>query len=119
MGSGTTLTAALILGDQMTIAHVGDSRAYAIDPHGRHQLLTHDHSLVKRLEEIGQISPEQASIHPQRNVLYRALRSGRSVGAGYYPAYILPVIVKLILCTDGLWGVVPENELLDIICFYT
>lgn len=52
-GSGTTITAALVLGQQVTIGHVGDSRAYAIYPDGRMDPLTRDHSLVKRLEELG------------------------------------------------------------------
>ena len=75
-GSGTTLTAALVLGQQVTIAHVGDSRAYMIYPDGRSEVITRDHSLVKRLEELGQLTSEEASIHPQRNVLYRALGQG-------------------------------------------
>src|SRR4030042_4182433 len=49
-GSGTTLTTALIIGDQLTIAHVGDSRAYSISSDGKLKPLTHDHSLIKRLE---------------------------------------------------------------------
>ena len=76
LGGGTTLTAALIIGDQMTIAHVGDSRAYALYPDGRMETLTRDHSLVKRLEELGQITSEEAATHPQRNVLYRAIGQG-------------------------------------------
>jgi PPM family protein phosphatase len=75
-GSGTTVTAALVLGQQMTIGHVGDSRAYALRSGGRIDTLTRDHSLVKRLEELGQISSEEAAAHPQRNVLYRALGQG-------------------------------------------
>ena len=114
MGSGTTLTAALIVGDQITIAHVGDSRAYAIDHTGHHQLLTHDHSLVKRLEEIGQITPEEASVHPKRNLLYRALGQGDQLEPDI-TSFSTCDWSKLILCTDGLWGVVPENEFLHII----
>ena len=72
-GGGTTMTAVLIMGDQITIAHVGDSRAYAVYADGHMQVLTRDHSLVKRLEELGQLTPEEAAQHPQRNVLYRAL----------------------------------------------
>jgi PPM family protein phosphatase len=114
MGSGTTLTAALILGDQMTIAHVGDSRAYAISPEGRLQLLTHDHSLVKRLEEIGQITPAEASIHPKRNLLYRALGQGEQLEPDItsYPAH---QGLQLLLCTDGLWGAITEDELQSIV----
>src|SRR5512143_1620332 len=59
-GSGTTLTAALVLGQQVTIGHVGDSRAYAVFPAGRIEQLTHDHSLVKRLEELGHLNKEEA-----------------------------------------------------------
>ncbi len=114
MGSGTTLTAALIVGDQITIAHVGDSRAYAIDHHGKLQLLTHDHSLVKRLEEIGQITPEEASVHPKRNLLYKALGQGDQLEPDI-TSFSSHDWSKLILCSDGLWGVVPENELIHII----
>jgi len=114
LGGGTTLTAALILGEQITLAHVGDSRAYMIDPQGNLQLLTHDHSLVKRLEEIGQISPEQASIHPQRNVLYRALGQGEAFTPDISTLQLRPGSYILI-CTDGLWGVVPEKELVGVI----
>ncbi|OGO14283.1 MAG: hypothetical protein A2029_07260 [Chloroflexi bacterium RBG_19FT_COMBO_47_9] len=113
-GSGTTLTAGLILGDQMTIAHVGDSRMYMISPDGNLQLLTHDHSLVKRLEEIGQISPEQASTHPQRNVLYRALGQGEPFEPDI-ATFHLQSGSQLVLCTDGLWGQVSENDLVDVI----
>ena len=77
-GSGTTLTAALVLGQQVTIAHVGDSRAYAIFQAGRVEQLTHDHSLVKRLEELGHLNKEEAANFPHRNVLIRALDRGRT-----------------------------------------
>jgi len=114
LGGGSTLTAALIFGDQMTIAHVGDSRAYIYSPGGGLQLLTHDHSLVKRLEEIGQISPEQVSNHPQRNVLYRALGQADPLDPDI-ATYHLVEGTRIILCTDGLWGVISENEMTDIV----
>jgi protein phosphatase len=66
-GGGTTLTDALVLGDQVTIGHVGDSRAYFAGPDGEMKEITKDHSLVKRLLELGQISEKEASVHPQRN----------------------------------------------------
>ena len=75
-GGGTTMTAVMVIGSRMTVAHVGDSRAYAVYMDGRMQVLTRDHSLVRRLEELGQITPEEASNHPQRHVLYRALGLG-------------------------------------------
>jgi len=113
-GGGTTLTAAIMIGNQMTIAHVGDSRAYTVHPDGFMQPLTRDHSLVKRLEELGQITSEEAAIHPQRNVLYRALGQGEPFEpeVGTFP---LTHSGYLLICTDGLWGSVPEAKISEII----
>jgi serine/threonine protein phosphatase PrpC len=113
-GGGTTLTAVLILGNQMTIAHVGDSRVYTVDTHGKMFPLTRDHSLVKRLEELGQLTPEEAAVHPQRNVLYRALGQGEPIEPEIISAPF-PKSGYLLICSDGLWGVVEENEISDII----
>lgn len=113
-GGGTTLTAVLILGEQMILAHVGDSRAYAVAPDGNMQSLTRDHSLVKRLEELGQISHEEAANHPQRNVLYRALGQGEPFDPDIRNLQ-LPSSGHLLLCSDGLWGVVDESEIVRII----
>jgi serine/threonine protein phosphatase PrpC len=113
-GGGTTLTAALILGDQLTLTHVGDSRAYYFDPQGNMKLLTRDHSLVKRLEEIGQISAEQALTHPQRNVLYRALGQGEPFEPDIASIQIHPGC-QLLICSDGLWGVITEEDLAAIV----
>ena len=112
-GSGTTLTAALVLGQQVTIGHVGDSRAYAIH-HGSGETLTRDHSLVKRLEELGQISSEEAAIHPQRNVLYRALGQGEVLEPDIFTAPF-PQPGYLLLCSDGLWSVIPEINLFNFV----
>jgi PPM family protein phosphatase len=109
-GSGTTLTAALVLGQQMTIGHVGDSRAYAIHQYGGGEILTRDHSLVKRLEELGQISPEEAAIHPQRNVLYRALGQGEVLEPDIFTAPF-PQSGYLLLCSDGLWSVLSDSTI--------
>lgn len=109
-GSGTTLTAVLVLGQQMTIAHVGDSRAYSVQPNGQVTLLTRDHSLVRRLEELGQITSDEAAVHPQRNVLYRALGQGEFIEADVFTAQF-PTPGYLFICSDGLWGVVSEDEI--------
>lgn len=113
-GGGTTVTTVLILGEQMTIAHVGDSRVYAVDPSGALDPLTRDHSLVKRLQELGQISSEEAAIHPQRNVLYRALGQGEP----FEPEIISmkrPDEGYLLVCSDGLWSIVDEEKISEII----
>jgi PPM family protein phosphatase len=113
-GGGTTLTAALVLGQQMTIGHVGDSRAYAIHTDGRVEVLTRDHSLVKRLEELGQITPDEAPAHPQRNVLYRALGQGEAFEPDIF-SMPFPQPGSLLLCSDGLWSVLPEDDLCNLV----
>lgn len=113
-GGGTTLTAVLVLGEQIVLAHVGDSRAYMVDPEGKMTTLTRDHSLVRRLEELGQISHEEAAMHPQRNVLYRALGQGEPFDPDI-KSMQLPENGHLLICSDGLWGVVTEEEMSRII----
>ncbi len=113
-GSGTTLTAALVLGQQMTIGHVGDSRAYALRTDGRVEVLTRDHSLVKRLEELGQISSEEGAAHPQRNVLYRALGQGEVLEPDIFTTPF-PQPGYLLLCSDGLWSVLPDDNLFNLV----
>ncbi len=113
-GGGTTLTAALILGSQLTIAHVGDSRAYLISPDGNMEALTRDHSLVNRLVELGQITTDEAALHPQRNVLYRALGQGEPVDPDVRTTH-LPESGYVLLCSDGLWSVVSDDEINAIV----
>jgi PPM family protein phosphatase len=110
-GSGTTLTAALVLGQQITVAHVGDSRAYFVYPDGRIETVTRDHSLVKRLEELGHISAEEAENYPHRNVLYRALGQGEILEPDIF-TLAFPQPGYLMLCSDGLWGVVSEQDII-------
>ena len=113
-GSGTTLTAALVLGQQMTIGHVGDSRAYGFQTDGRIEIITRDHSLVKRLVELGQISSEEAVSHPQRNVLYRALGQGEVLEPDIFTTPF-PQPGYLLLCSDGLWSVLPDDNLCNLV----
>jgi serine/threonine protein phosphatase PrpC len=113
-GSGTTVTAALVLGQQLTIGHVGDSRAYLLYSDQRMETITRDHSLVRRLEELGQITAAEAAVHPQRNVLYRALGQGETLEPDL-STIPFPVGGYLLLCSDGLWGVVPDDEIQKII----
>ncbi|HQV63028.1 MAG TPA: protein phosphatase 2C domain-containing protein [Anaerolineales bacterium] len=110
-GSGTTVTAALVLGQQVTIAHVGDSRAYSIYPDGRIDTITRDHSLVKRLEELGHLSKDEAENFPHRNVLIRALGQGETLEADIF-TIPFPQGGYLMICSDGLWGVISEKEIL-------
>jgi len=113
-GSGTTLTAALVVGQQITVAHVGDSRAYFVYPDGRIEAITRDHSLVQRLQELGHITQEEAENYPHRNVLYRALGQGEILEPDIFNSGF-PQPGILMLCSDGLWGVVAEQDLVRAI----
>lgn len=111
--AGTTLTCAFILGTNAFIAHVGDSRAYLVSRNSIRQI-TQDHSLVNRLIELGQITPDEAKTHPQRNVLYRAVGRAGSLEVDTH-LQSLPANGSLLLCCDGLWGLVPEADILSIV----
>lgn len=111
--SGTTLTAALIFGRRLYIAHVGDSRAYMLDDNEL-KLVTTDHSYVRRLQEAGQLTEEEAASHPHRNMLYMAVGQGSNLDVETFTKS-LPKSGKLILCSDGLWGLVTEQMIKEIL----
>lgn len=108
-GGGTTLTLALVLDDHVYSAHVGDSRLYLVDNNGDFQLKTKDHSLVKRLVDLGEITEAEAAEHPQRNVLYRALGQSEDLTADV-DDFIMEPGEKLVICSDGLWGMVSQEQ---------
>ncbi len=113
-GGGTTMTTVLITDNLMTIAHIGDSRAYLIGQDGSSEVLTRDHSFVKKLIELGHITAAEAAVHPQRNVLYRALGQGDTFEPDIATSP-LPQKAHLLICSDGLWGVIAENEIIQAI----
>lgn len=110
---GTTVTSVTIVGNMAYIAHVGDSRAYLINRDGIEQL-TRDHSLVQRLIELGQLTPEEAIEHPQRNVLYRAIGQGDVLDVDALTRQLLPGSY-LLICSDGLWNLVSNEEILSMV----
>jgi serine/threonine protein phosphatase PrpC len=108
-GMGTTLTAALVIGQDLYVAHIGDSRCYIINDREMLQV-TRDHSLVQQLVDDGLLTPEQARIHPRRNEITRVL--------GYMPDTAPDLFqVKLyagdniLLCSDGLHGVLDPDAI--------
>lgn len=110
-GMGTTCTAVVIRARELYFAHVGDSRLYLVRE-GKICLLTRDHSYVNRLVESGIVRPEDAEKHPQRHILTAALGSGVEVAMdGAEKTLTLQTGDELVLCTDGLWGVMSEEEL--------
>jgi serine/threonine protein phosphatase PrpC len=110
-GMGTTCTALVVRGRELYFAHVGDSRLYLVRGASIRRL-TRDHSYVSRLVESGIVRAEDAEKHPQRHILTAALGAGRDVAVdGAEPGVILRPGDDLLLCTDGLWSVVTEEEL--------
>ena len=108
---GTTCTAVVLRGADAYLAHVGDSRAYLIQD-GRIRQLTRDHSLVAQLVRDGQLTPEQAKVDPRRNVVTRSVGVGPHVEIDAEP---VPVMLRagdtVLVCSDGLHGVVADEEL--------
>lgn len=110
-GMGTTLTAAYVEGDKVSIGHVGDSRAYLLRD-GRLRRLTSDHSLVEELRRQGRITEEEATDHPQRSVITRALGPDDQVEVDTLTERARNGDVFL-LCSDGLTTMLSEDEIRD------
>ncbi|MBO9308752.1 MAG: Stp1/IreP family PP2C-type Ser/Thr phosphatase [Chloroflexi bacterium] len=110
---GTTVTAAVVHGKIAYLAHVGDSRAYYITQDSIVQL-TKDHSLVQRLIDLEHLTPDEAAVHPHRNVLYRAIGQTKSLEVD---SFMKPLEdgSRLLLCSDGLWNMVDEERIRQIV----
>ena len=101
-----------MLGRQLFLAHVGDSRAYWLVD-GELQRLTKDHSLVQRLQDEGKLTSEEAANFQFRNILMRALGQDEELLVDV-DSRVLPSSGKLLLCSDGLCGEVSDAEILRI-----
>lgn len=112
-GMGTTVVACLADDDTVSVAHVGDSRAYLVRD-GRLSRLTNDHSWVFEQVQAGMLTEEEAEKHPLRNVITRALGGALSVSPDASEVEAKPGDVYL-LCSDGLTGMVPEEEILRVV----
>jgi PPM family protein phosphatase len=109
-GSGSTLTAMVLSGSRLALVHIGDSRAYLLRDGGLFQI-THDHSVVQSMIDAGRLTPEEASSHPQRSLLLRALAATEDRGEPVTPDLSLHDARpgdRYLLCSDGLTRVVPD-----------
>ena len=108
-GMGCTATAAYIEGNTIAIAHVGDSRAYLLHE-GSLIRITHDHSYVEELVDAGEITADEARVHPNRSVITRALGSDPAMYADHFQLNIEEGD-RLILCSDGLSSMISDGEI--------
>ncbi len=112
-GMGTTVVAALVTKNAVYIAHAGDSRAYIVTDSEVRQV-TKDHSLVQDMVERGEITPEEAETHPQKNLITRALGVGESLKIDFTVEDLNGDEV-ILLCTDGLSNFVEPTDIYRII----
>ncbi len=112
-GMGTTLTAVVLHDMAATFAHVGDSRAYLLRA-GDLRRLTEDHTLVNRLVRSGEITEAEAEVHPHRSVLTRALGTDPGVEVDEFTVTLTDGD-RLLLCSDGLTGMVTEEQIAAIL----
>ncbi|MDO5117180.1 MAG: Stp1/IreP family PP2C-type Ser/Thr phosphatase [Eggerthellaceae bacterium] len=108
-GMGTTMTAAILKDTRLVIGQVGDSRAYLLSQGTLHQL-TRDHSLMADMIDSGQITPEEARVHPNRSVITRALGSSLYTQPDLYELNVQDND-RLLLCSDGLSSVVDRSDI--------
>jgi len=112
-GMGTTIVAAVIEGNTLYVANVGDSRLYLIDD-DRIDQITLDHSLVAEMVRSGRISPEQMRNHPEKNIITRAVGGEENVEADFFDVGLHKGDVVL-LCSDGLTNMVEDEQIFRIV----
>ncbi len=112
IGMGTTLTAAVIIGNRAHIINVGDSRAYIIKS-GDIRQITVDHSYVEELRLSGRITEEEARVHPERNQITRAVGTEDTVSADYFEVELDEGDI-LFLCSDGLTNMLYDGEIKEV-----
>ena len=110
-GMGTTAVAAFVKDGTAVIAHVGDSRIYLVN--GEIKQLTRDHSVVQSLIESGKITPEDAKVHPRKNVITRALGAEENVAVDS-DCLNLSNGDTLLLCSDGLTNFLDDKDILKV-----
>ena len=114
-GMGTTVVVASCMGRFLQVANVGDSRLYVVGSKIRQ--ITRDHSLVDEMVRLGEINADEARVHPDKNIITRAVGTSDHVEADFFEVEIT-ADDTILLCTDGLTNMVRDDEILDIIKKY-
>ena len=113
-GMGTTLVIGTIIGNKLFVANIGDSRLYIVGSTEPIRQITRDHSLVDEMVRMGEINADEARVHPDKNIITRAVGAAEHVEADFFEVE-LSDDDKILLCTDGLTNMVRDEEILDII----
>ena len=114
-GMGTTLVIGTIIGNKLFVANIGDSRLYVVGQNMRQ--ITRDHSLVDEMVRLGEINADEARVHPDKNIITRAVGTSDHVEADFFEVEIT-ADDTILLCTDGHTNMVRDDEILDIIKKY-
>ena len=112
-GMGTTVVAAVMIDDKMYVANIGDSRLYVIGQEDTRQI-TLDHSLVEELIRTGQLDRRKVRFHPEKNIITRALGTGKEAVPDFFEVELQPG-EKVLLCSDGLTNMVEDDEIGSIV----
>ena len=112
-GMGTTIVAAVVVGDKLYTANVGDSRLYVINQE-RITQITRDHSLVEEMVRLGEMDKEDAKVHPDKNIITRAIGVLPEVSADFFETTLVPGDTVL-LCSDGLTNMIDDTDIKRIV----
>lgn len=112
-GMGTTFVVAVMIDDKMYVANIGDSRLYVIGQEDTRQI-TLDHSLVEELIRTGQLDRRKVRFHPEKNIITRALGTGKEAVPDFFEVELQPG-EKVLLCSDGLTNMVEDDEIGSIV----
>ena len=108
-GMGTTMVALTILGDKACVANVGDSRLYFLEKEQLTQI-TVDHSLVQEMIRIGELTKETARIHPDKNIITRAVGAGKDINVDSFE-FTITKNSTILMCSDGLSNMVEDDQI--------
>lgn len=112
-GMGTTFVGACVAGDCLHVANVGDSRLYIVNQSITQ--ITRDHSLVQEMVRMGEMNQDQARVHPDKNIITRAVGAFQDIEADFFEAGLRPGD-RILLCSDGLTNMIEDSEIRRIMC---